>query len=75
MEDLLRLCQDLNIGNFQSYGITEEDYMKSREKMAEEALLSGSPGNNPRVPDKKEIVTLYERAYAYQYFALDEINR
>ncbi|GAK04957.1 LOW QUALITY PROTEIN: alcohol dehydrogenase [Geomicrobium sp. JCM 19037] len=75
VEDLLRLCQDLNIGNFQSYGITEEDYMKSREKMAEEALLSGSPGNNPRVPDKKEIVTLYERAYAYQYFALDEINR
>jgi alcohol dehydrogenase class IV len=32
--------------------------------MAEQALASGSPGNNPRVPDRQEIVALYEQVWA-----------
>ncbi len=32
--------------------------------MAEQALASGSPGNNPRVPDAAEIVALYRAIYA-----------
>jgi hypothetical protein len=31
--------------------------------MAQQALASGSPGNNPRVPDAAEIVALYRRVY------------
>jgi alcohol dehydrogenase class IV len=31
--------------------------------MAEQALASGSPANNPRVPDVAEIISLYERVY------------
>jgi alcohol dehydrogenase class IV len=31
--------------------------------MADQALASGSPGNNPRVPDKAEIVALYREAW------------
>ena len=30
--------------------------------MAEQALASGSPANNPRVPDKAEIVALVSRS-------------
>ena len=29
--------------------------------MADDALASGSPANNPRVPTAEEIVALYER--------------
>ena len=32
--------------------------------MAEQALASGSPANNPRVPDKAEIVALYRAIYS-----------
>jgi len=37
--------------------------VNSLELMAEQALASGSPGNNPRIPTQDEIVTLYERAW------------
>jgi hypothetical protein len=32
--------------------------------MAEQALASGSPANNPKVPDAASIVALYQRVYA-----------
>jgi alcohol dehydrogenase class IV len=31
--------------------------------MAEQALASGSPQNNPRVPSAEEIVSLYEEIW------------
>jgi glucose-6-phosphate isomerase len=33
------------------------------EKMATDALASGSPANNPRVPDKAEITALYREVW------------
>ncbi len=34
------------------------------DTMADQALASGSPANNPRVPDKGEIVALYRQVFA-----------
>jgi alcohol dehydrogenase class IV len=34
-----------------------------KEKMALDALVSGSPDNNPVVPTAEQIVTLYEDAF------------
>jgi len=31
--------------------------------MADQALSSGSPANNPRVPSKAEMVAIYEEIY------------
>ena len=31
--------------------------------MASQALASGSPGNNPRIPTSEEIIGLYRRVY------------
>jgi alcohol dehydrogenase class IV len=31
--------------------------------MASQALASGSPANNPRVPSEAEIIDLYQRVY------------
>jgi alcohol dehydrogenase class IV len=31
--------------------------------MADQALASGSPANNPRIPEHADIVRLYEEAY------------
>jgi len=44
-------------------GVTPELFEASVEKMATDALASGSPANNPRVPTAAEIVALYREAW------------
>lgn len=44
-------------------GVTREAFQACAPKMAADALASGSPANNPRVPDAAEIVRLYEEAW------------
>jgi alcohol dehydrogenase class IV len=41
------------------FGIDEKKYRTLIPTMAEQALASGSPGNNPRVPTFQEIEALY----------------
>jgi alcohol dehydrogenase class IV len=45
------------------FGIKEEAWNGKMELMAEQALASGSPANNPRVPSKEEIVALYREVW------------
>lgn len=40
--------------------INAEDYLREIEKMADEALVSGSPNNNPRIPVKQDIIDIYK---------------
>ncbi len=65
---LLRYLDELNrelaVPTPQAYGIDAERYRAVGQTMAEQALASGSPANNPRVPTAAEIVTLYEQAYS-----------
>jgi alcohol dehydrogenase class IV len=46
------------------FGIDPGVWEAKLELMAEQALASGSPANNPRVPDKAEIVALYRTVWA-----------
>ncbi|MBO1000026.1 iron-containing alcohol dehydrogenase [Bacillus sp. SD075] len=62
-----KLCVDLNIPNLKAWGINEEDFEQSLEKMATDALASGSPGNHPRVPSKEEIIDLYRVSFTNDY--------
>jgi alcohol dehydrogenase class IV len=43
--------------------IDEKKFFQSLEKMADDALASGSPQNNPRVPTTDQIVELYREAW------------
>jgi alcohol dehydrogenase class IV len=45
------------------YGIAEELYESLIPAMAAQALASGSPQNNPRVPSHEEICELYRQAF------------
>ena len=45
------------------YGINKKEFMKNINTMAEQALASGSPNNNPRIPSHEEIVELYEQLW------------
>lgn len=61
--ELKRLCRRLRIPNLRGWGIDRERFMQALPKMADDALASGSPGNHPRIPDKREIEDLYRACY------------
>jgi alcohol dehydrogenase class IV len=44
-------------------GVPRERFDALKTKMAEDALASGSPGNNPVVPTAEQIVALYDEAF------------
>ncbi len=60
---LRQLNVDLSVPSPSEYGIAEADWNSSLVLMAEQALASGSPGNNPRVPTAKDIIALYRAVY------------
>jgi alcohol dehydrogenase class IV len=57
------LNRDLSVPRPSEFGIKEADWNGKMALMAEQALASGSPGNNPRVPDASEIVELYREVW------------
>jgi alcohol dehydrogenase class IV len=63
VQGLRALTADLSVPGPREYGIAEADWFGSLPLMAEQALASGSPANNPRVPGAGEIVSLYERIW------------
>ena len=64
VEGLRALSRDLSVPTPAEYGIEEARWIDSLELMAQQALDSGSPANNPRVPNSDEIVELYRRVWA-----------
>ena len=63
VDALRQLNEDLSVPTPREFGIEEASWFDSLELMAEQALVSGSPANNPRVPTTAEIVDLYRRVW------------
>jgi len=59
LEDLKSINADLRMPSPVEFGIDEEAFRTAMPSMAQQALASGSPMNNPRVPDADEIVQIY----------------
>jgi alcohol dehydrogenase class IV len=57
------LNAELGVPTPGKFGIAATDWHSKKALMAGQALASGSPANNPRVPDHAEIVALYEAVY------------
>jgi alcohol dehydrogenase class IV len=64
LDELNALNRDLEVPTPKACGIDEGRYLELLPVMASQALASGSPGNNPRVPSADEIIELYKRVYA-----------
>jgi len=64
IDELRALNSDLKVPTPKAYGIDERRYIELMPTMASQALASGSPGNNPRVPTQHEIIELYKRVFA-----------
>jgi alcohol dehydrogenase class IV len=64
LEELRALNRELEVPTPARWGIPAERWGALLPTMAQQALTSGSPGNNPRVPTASEIEALYRRVYA-----------
>jgi len=58
--ELSAINKELNVPSPREFGIDKDDFMNNIEIMAEQAIASGSPGNNPRVPSNEEIIDIYK---------------
>lgn len=57
------LCRELQIPDLAGYGIDREKFFSVIDKMADDALASGSPANTRKVLEKADIVTMYEHLW------------
>ena len=64
IDGLEQLNADLNVPTPKDYGIDGRTWTDLTPLMAQQALASGSPGNNPYVPTAAEIEALYARVWA-----------
>lgn len=62
MDRVAELVQIMEVPSCTALGVTKEKLDQYASKMAEDAIASGSPGNNPRQASKQEIVELYYKA-------------
>ena len=67
IESVKDLCRKMSITNLRDYGIEEEAFYNALDKMATDAIASGSPANNPKVPSFEELKELYKVVYDYQF--------
>jgi alcohol dehydrogenase class IV len=58
------LNAELGVPSPAGFGIAAAEWHDRMPLMAEQALASGSPQNNPRVPDAAEMIELYAAIYA-----------
>jgi alcohol dehydrogenase class IV len=63
LDELRQLNEDLKVPTPRVWGIDAARYEELLPVMASQALASGSPGNNPRVPTSDQIIDLYRRVY------------
>jgi alcohol dehydrogenase class IV len=63
VDELASLCDELAVPTPRSYGIDKSAWEATVPVMAQQALDSGSPANNPVVPTKDQIQAIYGAIY------------
>ena len=61
MDELHALNKELQVPSPEAFGIDREHFLGNLSAMSNQALASGSPGNNPRIHDAKDIIELYKK--------------
>ncbi|MDR1378459.1 MAG: iron-containing alcohol dehydrogenase [Synergistaceae bacterium] len=63
VDAIVALCGDVEIPPIRTLIPDRAEFEKHLGKMAHDALVSGSPGNNPRFVTEEKIIELYKKAY------------
>ena len=63
LEELSALNLDLDVPTLEQFGASKKRFGQVVKTMAEQALASGSPSNNPRVPSIDQMIELYQQLW------------
>ena len=63
LDELRALNDELEVPTPELFGIDRHEFFELMPTMAEQALQSGSPGNNPRVPSAEDIIGIYRQLW------------
>lgn len=58
------VCKACEVPTFTSYGIEKEDFYSKMDKMAGDAIASGSPANTRKPVTKEDIIEIYKKCFA-----------
>lgn len=61
--EVTRFCKEVGIPTLAELGVAKEDFFAQLDKMASDALESGSPQNTMRIPTKEDLIEIYKKLY------------
>lgn len=59
IKEVGELCKNLDIQTLEEFGVDKEKFFNNLDKMAVDAIESGSPGNTRKEPNKKDVISIY----------------
>jgi Alcohol dehydrogenase, class IV len=63
LEELEKLCKHCNIPSLKVYGINKEEFESQVDKMAGDAMISGSPSNTIKEVTKDDLIRIYRKLW------------
>lgn len=63
INDLDKICNICEIPTLKEYGINKDEFYKVMDKMAEDAINSGSPSNTIKDISKQDLINIYEKLW------------
>lgn len=64
LKAVVELCKTMEIPSLEAYGIDREIFFANVDKMAEDALASGSPANTRKPLSKADVVAMYNKLWS-----------
>jgi len=63
IQSIAELCEVCEVPSLLEYGIDRIEFFSAIDKMAADAILSGSPGNTRKVVTAEDCITIYKRLF------------
>lgn len=64
MNAISDICKKLEVPSLAEYGIDKEVFFGNIDKMADDALASGSPANTAKNVTKADIINIYKSLFS-----------
>lgn len=63
LDAIIQLCETLEVPTLAEYGVDKEAFFEVMDKMADDAIASGSPGNTRKTTTKADVLKMYEELW------------
>ena len=63
LDAIIQLCETLEVPTLAEYGVDKEAFCEVMDKMADDAIASGSPGNTRKTTTKADVLKMYKELW------------